>query len=189
MSIEFPHPFELLQKDFRKMMAKMPRKIAEVAITEFDENFNRQGFKDEGITPWQPLKRMPRGGKRTILIKSGRLRRSWRNKSNSLEAVVQNYAPYAQIHNEGGEISNKGGTRTLSFREFKRGKNAGRILFSKAKRANFEQEVNIPAYKIKMPKRQFMGYSKSLERQILSLIDHELDKLLTWMQEPFFTQA
>lgn len=75
-----------------------------IAVNHFTNSFREQGFTDEAFTAWKPRKRTERSrlGKRAILVKSGRLRRSLRSRrKGSLSVVISTDVPYAQVHNDG----------------------------------------------------------------------------------------
>ena len=66
---------------------------------EFDQNFTRKAFFDK---KWKDRKRQ---GKGTLLVATGKLRRSIRAKTTNTAVVFSSSLPYAAIHNEGGEIT------------------------------------------------------------------------------------
>ena len=68
---------------------------------EFDLNFERQAFFNEA---WQRRRSPTRSGG-AILIGKGRLRRSIRSKTTGESITFYTDSPYAEIHNEGGEIT------------------------------------------------------------------------------------
>ena len=81
-----------VEKGVRRYVEKdIPRIAGKMAVDEFRENFHRQGFRNNGITPWRDVKRRDsqspwygfqyKGEKRTSVAvtkdkKSGRLVRS-----------------------------------------------------------------------------------------------------------------
>lgn len=72
-------------------------------INFFKDSFNKQGWTDNGFTPWPPRKTGSDG--RGILIKTTNLRDSIRvMESSPLRIVYGTSVPYAQIHNQGGTI-------------------------------------------------------------------------------------
>lgn len=74
-----------------------------------DENFAKQGFTNEVLIPWAPLKRPRRKTKKktkqAILIDTGRLRRGFTVVSANPDGfTIGTYVPYAKIHNQGGIV-------------------------------------------------------------------------------------
>ena len=143
--------------------------LANIAKTEFLNNFKNQGFDGVG---WKDVKRRTNptksdikngGSTRSILIGkgSGRLRRdvansvtTGRKNSNlSYTLVVQN--DYASIHNNGGIINKSASGKTTT----------GRTRFAKK------------GHNIVIPKRQFVGTTDSLNRKMLAKIESKLKKI------------
>lgn len=158
--------------ELARVYKTLPRKIAVAAVNFSKESFRQQGWQDGGLQKWKPRK-MTTGRKsdnRAVLVKSGRLRRSIRATSvTDRQIVIGTDVPYAQIHNEGftGEITQNVGTHTR-----KEHTRSGRKV----------QAATIRAYtrkrKLNMPKRQFMGPSETLNRQIGDSIRQTFDDVL-----------
>lgn len=68
-------------------------------LDEFDRNFERKGFFGR---KWPPRKFQNNRG--SVLMQSGRLRRSIRAQVRGTSVVFTSSEPYAAIHNEGGTI-------------------------------------------------------------------------------------
>lgn len=163
-------------ESFKPQLEKLVEASLTLAKNHFTNSFREQGFTDESKEAWKPRKRADRGrskGERSILVKSGRLRRSLRTKKiNSLAGKIYTDVPYAKVHNEGLTINKKASNRTINFKVGRDGKSR----FSTAKKANFQQDITIGAHSIKMPKRQFIGYSGKLNRQIIAFLDKNIKK-------------
>ena len=126
---------------FKAMKSDVPKVLGNQSVRFFQDSFKKQGFEDTGVNKWKPSKRvLTRGG--TTLVQSGRLRRSIRIKeANFNRIVVGSYGlDYAQIHNEGLKSNQK--VRSYTRRD-------GSVVKGFTRRMN-------------MPKRQFMGISRSL---------------------------
>jgi Phage virion morphogenesis family. len=67
---------------------------------EFDRNFERKGFFGQ---PWAPRKF--HNNKGSVLMQRGKLRSSIRAKVSGNAVSFTSSLPYAEIHNEGGEIT------------------------------------------------------------------------------------
>jgi phage gpG-like protein len=134
------------------MMRKILRD-AKVELTDmFDRNFEQKGFFG---TKWMPRKSeyakngKPRKG--SLLIVSGRLRRSIRSTIQGTAVVFTSDAPYAALHNEGGQF-------TESVRAHTRTQNG------KA------QQVRAHSRTVNMPERRFIGNHKAVRTAMESII-------------------
>jgi len=88
--------------EWNRLKTVLPSLVGNLAVTEFKANFRQQGFDGEA---WQPRKveKNKRDSTRGILIKTGNLRNSIILKSARWPmAQVISQAPYAVIHNYGG---------------------------------------------------------------------------------------
>lgn len=160
--------------------------------------FRKQGWTDNGFERWKPRKKNKDAG-RAILVKTGKLRRSIKVRTaNWTRVVVGSYGiDYAQIHNEGGSISKGASSRVLHFKhtdemfKTKKGRsgtknfisNTGRIsgeraVFSKERGSHFSKLAKIGAHSINMPKRQFIGNSQRLERELKGIVGGEFLRVL-----------
>jgi phage gpG-like protein len=158
------HNWESLKKT-------LPKVIGDEAVNHFQSNFPEQGFDGQ---KWPKRKRDKTPG-RAVLIKSGRLRRSIRlRKANFTTIKIATDVPYAKIHNEGGTINHPGGSRVLHFKKNKR---SGKTSFSKSKSATYAQRVNAGPYQIHMPKRQFMGSSRKLDKKVLKILTDKVGSI------------
>lgn len=174
MSSRFPHPFKEVKRRYLAMIKQLPILVSNEAVLEFDDNFDRQGFNgDAGLEAWAARKSKRDNIGRSILIKSGRLRRGNRAAPIAGVARVINRVKYAAIHNTGGVINHPGGERILHFKKYKES-----VRFSKKRSAKWAQKVNVGSYKIIMPKRQYMGNSRPLFKRIEKLVAGELRKIL-----------
>lgn len=144
MSSQFPHPFGELAARYRTLRRALPRQVSAIAAQEFRANFRRQGLRTKGETveKWQP-RQVNKGARRSILVKTGALRRSIKAAPTYNEARVVNNMPYAAIHNRGGRIK---GQRRAYATNLKSGLNRLR-------------QSNSPA---EMPARPFMVTTPAL---------------------------
>jgi phage gpG-like protein len=145
-------------EDVKKQLKKLPTYAGTEALNFFKQSFKRQGFIDEAYEPWKPRKertagrKMRREGRRAVLVKSGRLRRSLRKKVTGTVIEILTDVPYAEIHNEGGTIQTTANVRNHD-RRTKRGKTQ---VSAHTRRVN-----------MKIPKRQFMGESAFLNKRFI----------------------
>jgi phage gpG-like protein len=150
----------------------IPAKIKQIGLEHFDNSFARQGFEGGVYLPWQKLKQTKKNKGKAILIKSGRLRRSIKGKITPGKVIFSTDVPYAKIHNEGGTIQRNAMSRLYIQNRTKRGKNKGRFKRGTTSGRGY----TTGAYTIKIPKRQFMGASSKLNRDIKEMIQTEILK-------------
>jgi len=166
--------------EFEKMARELKKNASRYAASEsvkfFRESFVKGGFTDTSFEKWTQTGN-PMAGKRTMYNK-GRLMRSIKKLSASLNrVVVVADSEYADIHNKGGYIVvtaqmkkyfwykyysfvgdvsvNKKGATPLNKRNVGLGKKA---MFCKA------MALKPVGSKIKIPKHQFMGNSRTMMR-------------------------
>ena len=167
--LRFKEKAEAIERTYSKMLLI----AATDAKAHFVKSFINEGFTDETLDKWKPRKGKLRSlgayalGKKT-LTKTGKLRRSIKFTIGSKSAKVYTSGViYAAIHNEGGTI-NKGVRygdvhHDISGRfTSKTHKNAET---GKREKAHSTRNVHFKKHSIQMPKRQFIGNSKILERR------------------------
>lgn len=103
MSNQFPHPFKFVITEYRKMRAKLPREVSNIAVAEFKQNFVLEGYRGaNGNTWWKKRKHdTTKSRGRKILSGTGRLKRGIQPEPTFDKARVINAVPYAKAHNEG----------------------------------------------------------------------------------------
>lgn len=153
---------------FDRKFEAFPNIIAETAVEHFQERFTQENW--EGV-PW--AKRKDKKPHR-ILMKSRNLFRSI-HPSEVTPALVRIRAgspqvPYAQIHNEGGDISKAARSETFVRNRHTKGPKSkafgGMGLFKKGTMAG--KGLTFKAHTINMPQRQFMGRSAALNAKIMT---------------------
>lgn len=167
--------FNQILKDLQAAVKKLPNQIGITAVAFTKENFDKQGFQgDSGIDAWKPRNKYAPRNSRKILTDKGNLKRSIRKEvvGNSIKILVGGAAEkYADIHNTGGKI-----IQTPTSKQ--------RMYFSyRSEAASSTQEKNYWAalsrarqLVINMPKRQFIGSSKQLDKRIGDMILNQLNK-------------
>lgn len=148
-----------------------------MALKFFVDSFNRQAWLDNSSMPWKQRKGNKDSNRAVLVGKgSGRLRRSLRITSITPTTVtIGSDVPYAKVHNEGfkGTVSVREHTRNRfssqkvgSGKILKSGKEGMRTMKSISGSSN----VRAHTMRMNMPRRQFMGdsaiMSKQIERQI-----------------------
>lgn len=164
-------PFEKrlqeMLKAAEKLNSTVPMVISQVARDEFDLNFRDQGLRtEEGkVEAWKPRQdpyRTPASRaarRRSILVKSGELRRSFKLAPKPGMAVVQNTTPYARIHNRGGRM--RGQMRAWAT--------------NRRSRKTRLRPSGSPAY---MPARPFMVTTPLLLKRIEEAVHEEVVKTM-----------
>lgn len=155
----------IFEKHAKALQAAMPDIIVELTVEArnfFDESWTNQGFTDKSIEKWKKSKDKDGNDKENTLVETGVLRRSLRTETTETEGTIFTEVPYAQIHNEGGEIK-----ATAQISPFKR------------KRKGKTENVKAHTRKITttMPQRQFMGESHELNQRSEDIILKKLDKI------------
>jgi len=146
---------------------KAPRVVGTEAKKFFIDSFNKQGWDDGTVDPWEQRKTRSKNTKtRKLLIKTSRLKASFKYKPIGRGKVFVYTAdvPYAKIHNEGGIIDSIQNIREHN----RRTKRSGTVEVKAHKRH----------VKTKIPKRQFMGNSKSLNLKIEKELERRITKIM-----------
>jgi phage gpG-like protein len=178
-----PVNFRKIQSELNSLIAnKFTQIVKREALSHYDSSFRSGGFTNSTFIPWRKRtgeRSVFAGGlrlkfdrkakeSRAVLVKSGALRRSI--KAQISPGIVRFWSdlPYAKIHNEGGTINRAAMSRLYVQNRISKGKNKGRYK----KGTTQGRGSTVKAYRINMPRRQFMGESrvltKSLENQFRS---------------------
>ena len=179
MALEFVKILDALAES----IGDLPRMVGTEAVNFSKERFVQQNWFDAAPIPWEPRRRLRRGGKKrqnsAVLVDSGRLKRSIRIVSISGSTVIIGTdVPYAQMHNDGF----KGTENVKAYRQ--RVKAHKRRITVKTKKGTKKKTVQVKAHtrhiaahqrKIDMPRRQVIGKSAELERRMELLITNELE--------------
>jgi phage gpG-like protein len=154
---------------------KLPAEIAAIAVNFSKDRFREQAWLDETKENWKPRKRPRKGrGSQTLLVKTGRLKRSVRKISATEDRIIIGTdVPYAQIHNEGGTVTATVNVKAHTVNEHTR-KRKGRNerLKSHSVKAH-QRKMNT-----KIPQRQVIGNSKTLQDKIISHITARFERAL-----------
>ncbi len=148
-------------KAVERTLSGLPRKVGITAVNFTNQRFRERAWINHRTEPWRQRKTGARRGKgRALLVDSGRLRRGNRIKNTTRSSVtITNNVPYAAANNNGfkGTVTVRSHSRTVQGK---------RIVVGAHKR------------NMNLPKRQFMGPSAKLDKQIKHLISDELTKAL-----------
>ncbi|MBQ9254997.1 MAG: phage virion morphogenesis protein [Bacteroidales bacterium] len=152
---------------------------------EFDKNFERKAFFDK---KW---KERQRDGNGTLLLVTGKLRRSIKSQIKGNSIVFSSSEPYASIHNFGGTI-----TVTEKMKKYfwaKYYELAGKIEYTKkgsVKHSARNYQISDLAMwyknmalmkvgsKIHIPQRQFIGDHPQVDKLVKDVIDDNINEEL-----------
>jgi len=185
-------PIQELERRFRSVIVRLPVLAGNEVVNFALDNFKRQGFWGDTLQPWRPRKnpnkwgQAPKRNSRSILVDTGRLKRSIRMVSHNLEEVViGSDVPYAKAHNDGlrqvetqnvkehtRKITKVGIVKTVSRKkktniEFGRKQTGSTTVAAHTRKIN----QNIPA-------RKFLGQSQYLNNQLSRVVEAEILKAL-----------
>lgn len=183
-----------MNKDVKKIIARILKDIRVEMSEEFDKNFERQAFFSGA---WERRKSPIRNKGRAILTDTGVLRKSIGSRITENSITFYTTLPYAAIHNDGGEIvvtrrmkrffrakfyeSQGGFTRKKagigSRRELSDG---GFYAWTSKMSLNPEAEFwRFMALKkegstIRIPRRRFLGTSPEVEQAVREIVEENL---------------
>ncbi len=147
----------------------LPNDIAAIAVNFSKDRFRSQDWYDNARSKWKARKRNRKGSKKrsqTLLVDSGRLKRSIRKISADMNRVVIGTdVPYAQIHNDGGKLQQSVTVKTHTRKRRKRGGSS--TVNSHTRKMNTT-----------IPQRQFIGESNRLETELFLHIESKMEQAL-----------
>jgi len=193
-----------LKQDAAKVVSFLkggPRVMGQLAVREYAASFKRQGWLNErGVfIPWKSRKGEKRNrsgitgrlsfGKgaaegRGVLIRSGRLRRSIRVGAvvPGESVTVTTDVPYAQIHNKGGLLSGVASVRAHRRRRFEHDEvsapAARKEKWVKRHVGTSKVKAHTRTMNTRIPRRQFMGDSAGLSRDIKHYLDTNIKRIV-----------
>ncbi len=139
---------------------------------EFDRNFERKGFFDK---KWKGTNLPNKRG--SLLMRSGKLRRSIRAKETGTSVSWSSSLPYATINNDGGEIEVTAKMKSFFWAmAYKAGMAAGKGNSERSQRlsAEAQQWKNLALMKVgakmKIEQRQFIGDHPVVRQRIEDII-------------------
>ncbi|MCV9929507.1 phage virion morphogenesis protein [Flavobacterium sp. LS1R49] len=170
-----------------KARKALPNEIAVLAVRFTKDRFRDQAWLDKTRKPWASRKQRREGGKRksqTLLVNTGRLKRSIRKvKVSQEEVVIGTDVPYAEILNNGGKI-----TKVATVKSFTK-KAHTRKAHSRTRKGTVEsvsaqtvKSHTVKGHRRKMnltiPQRQFIGSSAVLANDIENLTLNRFEKAM-----------
>lgn len=159
-----------LDRFFRKFGqyfdSTVPAYISNTAREYYRNSFSRKAFDGK---PWPAVSKTYRPKRGSLMVRTSKLMNSIKEAERSPDKVViaagNSKVPYARIHNEGGVI--KRGARSETFIRT-RNKKTGK--FSKIRNRQSGQGFSFRKSSVTIPQRQYMGYAKELNLQIIARI-------------------
>ena len=144
-----------------RLYNRFPELAAVEAVNFTKERFVMKNWVDRSRKAWPQRKRKSRG---TLMVKSGRLKRSIRKlKTTQNSVIIGTDVPYAQAHNDGKTIE-----KTVNVRQHTR-KRKGRSHTVQSHTRNM---------KLTLPERRFIGESAVLARRVERLLQSEMNNIL-----------
>ena len=146
-----------------------------MAVNFFKDSFRREGFIDKSLVKWTKRKNdkessLPRRKRRGILTQTGELEASIDFRTDGHIVYVFSDKPYAQIHNEGGEVDIP---VTPDMRKF-----FWAMYFqTKEQRWKFMALTKKTVIKVVLEQRQFMGDSDLMWRRLTHHTDRTFDQI------------
>lgn len=170
----------------RLVRQDVPKIVGAKVVGFYRDNYRKGGYVDGGFHPWKITKRqlsgLPGAANRygPLLSKRNRLFSETRYRTGEASVTIYNNAPYAKIHNEGGEIS---APVTRQMRKYfwamyykHGGKDSGNPTVERYKWMALTKKDNL---RIKIPKRPFVYGSKEVSALVRSVLKDEIRKVIT----------
>lgn len=132
---------------------------------EFDKNFARRAFFKKR---W-PERRFPNRG--TLMVATGRLRRSIRSRVTADSVVFTSSEPYAAIHNDGGTIRVTAKMKRFFWARYKQTKNE---MYKGLALKKVGSEITIP-------QRQFIGDSPEVKAAVERIAKRNVHEYVSQM--------
>ena len=164
------------------IIQKILKDVQIEATEEFDRNFERKSFFESGT--WEKTKYdNPKG---SLMMRTGTLRKSIRSEIKDTCITFTSSLPYAEIHNEGGEIVVTEQMKRYFWAKYY--ELSGKVkATSKGKASKSSQKYSAQAEyyknlalmkvgaKMTIPKRQFIGEHPNLTKRIETIISDNLE--------------
>ncbi len=169
-SVEDEAVRQMLARQAELPGSELMARIGEYLLASTQARFKTQTAPDG--TPWAPLKpaykRRKKYNQDKVLTLRGYLRSGIRYQVEGQDTVrVGTNAVQGAIHQFGGPIQKPARTATVRYRS-----EAGRILFAGRKHANATaKQVSIPAHRIDIPARPYLGLSVEDMKTIQQIIE------------------
>ena len=180
---------EIEKKVIRYVEKDLPRIAGKMAVDEFRENFHRQGFRNNGITRWQDVKRRDKNspwygfqykGEKRTSVRFVRDRKTGKTKRSKTQRKLN----YSNAATKRGILIGPGANLKNSITEKERSKDKVVIGSDLPYAAVHNEGGTIKVFGKavrKLPKRQFLGESRELmdelQKKYLADIDRIVDQM------------
>lgn len=156
----------------------IPVKVGRIAKDHFQEGFRQGGFQDNGTQAWQRKKRPDKYG--PLMSSRQNLYGSIYYQPGDASVTVGTSAPYAEIHNEGGDIKVTAKMKRFFWAKYRETNGESWKRNAKNEEAEFWKTLALKKVgtTIHIPQRKFIGESQELNQKIKQKIDDEIDKIL-----------
>ena len=148
-------------------------------LNAYDKNFQRKRFFNKR---WKPAK-LP-NSRGSLMLRSGKLRRSIRRRKGRKELSFTSSVPYALLMNEGGEIVVTEKMKRFFWAMYKKAVQAsGGASKNKVQRLSSEAlkwkrlALQKVGSKMKVEQRQFLGWHPRVDQIIKDNVDYHLREL------------
>lgn len=167
------------QKEIEQAMRRtLPVKVGRIAKDHFQSGFRQGGFQDNGTQAWQRKKRPDKYG--PLMSSRQNLYGSIYYQPDDYRVNVGTTVPYAEIHNEGGEIVVTPRMKRFFWAKYRETNGGSWRRNAKNEEAEFWKTLALKKVgaKIHIPQRKFIGESQELNKKINQKIGDEIEKIL-----------
>lgn len=176
-----------MNEDVRRVMRNILEDIRVELGDEFDKNFERQAFFSER---WQRRRSVDRKDA-ALLMQTGDLRKSIQSRITENSITFYTTLPYAEIHNDGGEIVVTKRMKGFFWHKYKATvgaftcKKNGGVGNTKRNRelggyADFYRAMALKKVgsTIKIPRRRFLGNSPEVEAMVRQIVEDNIEEYM-----------
>ena len=166
------------QEILHALRRTIPVKVGRIAKDHFQSGFRQGGFQDNVTQAWQRKKRPDKYG--PLMSSRQNLYGSIYYQPGDATVTVGTSAPYAEIHNEGGDIEVTARMKRFFWAKYRETNGGSWKRNAKNEEAEFWKTLALKKVgaKIHIPQRKFIGESQELNQKIKQKIDDEIDKIL-----------
>lgn len=166
------------KRRYKQFRRRMPGAMGRIAVNHFKSGFVKGGgTTNDNVGGWQKRK-VNRGRQRAILVKTGDLKRSirilFRKVSRGFMTVKigTEGIKYAAVHNFGLDVNATQNVREHTRKAHKRRTSKGIRKIKAHDVKGFKRHLNF-----KMPKREFIGDSRIMDKKMMNMIIRQLKKV------------
>lgn len=172
-----------MNKDVQIIISRILKDLRVELTDEFDLNFERQAFFSE---TWARRKSPTRPGGH-ILLDTGQLRRSIQSRTTENSITFFTTLPYAEIHNDGGEIVVTAKMKRFFWAKYYEATGAfGRKKDGSTRKDKKTAQLTTEAEfwkflalmkvgrSIRIPRRRFLGTSPEVEQTVREIIEENI---------------